>query len=137
MGRFVFKLEAVLEQAEVQRTMQRLRSEIASAERAQRDASVVQRGEVNARMLAAQARFAATMRRKIAILREQLAAAQKNEMAAHAALIDAAKGRKVMEKLREKQQAKWMEQEQKREQSAAEDAARGMNDEARAERVGS
>ena len=140
MGRFIFKLEAVLEQrlqaerrrqgelAQVQRAIINVRSQIASAEKLRRQACALERGHVDVRMLAAQARFAQTMQHKLALLREQLAAAQRDETAAQAALLEAAKGRKVMEKLREKQQAKWNEQEKKREQMASEEAARRVNE---------
>jgi flagellar FliJ protein len=139
MRGFVFKLESVLEQrlnverqrqcelAEVQREIVSLRDEIWSIECVTREACALQRGRADVRMLAAQARFSATMRQKVTLLRERLKSAEGAQAQAQERLVEAAKNRKVIEKLREKQLAKWAEDERKREELAAEEVQRATS----------
>ena len=134
--RFTFKLEAVLEQRKhVERQRQR---EVAAAQQrvlsaqAEVDAlAAVKRasakdlrsGSLTPATLAAHQRFAAATRQKGATLRHSLADAKRDLAAAQHALIEAAKQRKVMEKLREREQSRWLEQERRREQVEADEIA--------------
>ena len=134
MGRFTFKLQAVLDQrlhverqrqcelADVQRGIVAIEKALTEAEVSlSHEGLKLSRGRVDAKMLAAQARFSSAMRKKMARLREQLAAAQRQQETRQGALVEASKARKVMEKLREKQEARWNEDQQKRELVAADD----------------
>lgn len=136
MGRFTFKLQAVLDQrlhvererqcklADAQRGVVGIEKELAAAEASLTGEGLkLSRGRVDARMLTAQARFSSAMRQKMARLREALIAAQREQEAAQGELVEASKARKVMEKLREKQEARWNEDQQRKEDAAADDVA--------------
>src|SRR5215208_357386 len=115
MPRFVFKLEGVLDQrrhveqqrqrdlAEAQLQILTIEREVEKAAASQESASVPLRGRIDPRTLAAHVRFSQVMRQKLSKLREQLGAAREDLATAHAALIEASKQRKVLEKLQEKQ----------------------------------
>ena len=66
------------------------------------------------------------MRLKILGLTQQLITARAALEATEAALIEAAKQRKVLEKLRQKQEAQWASRERRREQTATDDVAQGI-----------
>jgi flagellar FliJ protein len=135
-NRFTFKLEAVLEQRKhVERQRQR---DVAAAQhkllqvQAELDAmSAVKRasakelrlGKISVATLAAHQRFAAATRHKGAALNRSLVEARRELDAAQLALIEAAKQRKVMEKLREREHARWAEQLRKRELAEADEIA--------------
>ena len=136
-GRFTFKLEAVLEQRKhVERLRQR---EVASAQQkllelqAELDAlAAVKRAsakdlrgteKLSAASLAAHQRFAAAMRHKSVTLNLGIIEARRELDAAQVVLVEAAKHRKVMEKLREREQDRWTEQMRKREAAEADEIA--------------
>jgi flagellar export protein FliJ len=136
MGRFTFKLQAVLDQrlhferqrqcelADAQRDLVAIEKQLsAAAESLSREGLKLLRGRVDATVLAAQARFSSAMRQKMARLRKELAAAQRGQETAEGALVEAAKARKVLEKLREKQEARWNEEQHRREIAAADDVS--------------
>ncbi len=135
--KFTFKLEAVLEQRKhVERQRQR---EVAGAQnrlmqlQAELDAlSAVKRasakdlrghGALTAAALAAHQRFATAMRHKGAALTKSIAEARRELDAAQRVLLEAAKQRKVMEKLREREHARWAEQMRLRELAEADEIA--------------
>ena len=135
--KFTFKLEAVLEQRKhVERQRQR---EVAAAQQrvlsvqAELDAmAAVKRASakdlrsgspLSAATLAAHQRFAAATRHKGAVLRHSLADARRELATAQHTLLEAAKQRKVMEKLREREQSRWAEQMRRREQAEADEIA--------------
>ena len=146
MRRFVFRLEAVLEQrrqaerqqqrqvAQIHRQIIQFEHDINDAADAEKSASVPLRGRLDPRTLAIHVRFSQVMRQKISMLREHLELARQELIAAQTALIDASKQRKVLEKLQEKQQATWMAAQEKQESAAQDDLAqrmsRGPNDSA-------
>jgi len=134
--KFTFKLEAVLDQRKhVERQRQR---EVAAAQhrvlshQAELDAlAAVKRasakelrsGSLTAATLAAHQRFATATRQKGAALHRALADARRDLAAAQHALLEAAKQRKVMEKLREREQQRWAEQMRRRELIEADEIA--------------
>src|SRR5215212_7329787 len=116
MPMFHFKLEAVLEQrrsaellrqqqlADAQRLLMRLERQLNDATQAITDHCLPDAGMIDAQALIAHARFNESMQQKLGLLREQLHIARESFQAAQIALTDAAKQRKVLEKLRENQQ---------------------------------
>jgi flagellar FliJ protein len=137
MAKFTFKLEAVLEQRKhIERQRQR---DLAAAQQkllklqAELDAlSAVKRASANelrtsrkltAATLAAHRRFAAAMRHKSAVLAHAIANARRELDAAQLELLQAAKQRKVMEKLREREQTRWARSVRKREETESDDIA--------------
>lgn len=137
MPRFTFKLEAVLEQrksaerqrqrdvAAAQQALLKLQAEIdALAAMSRSSAAELRSSGLSAAALAAHQRFILSMRHKGAALRQQQSAAERELSDAQAALTEAAKQRKVMEKLREREHAKWMEAERRRDAQEADDVAR-------------
>lgn len=136
-GKFTFKLEAVLEQRKhVERQRQR---EVAADQQrvlqlqAELDALVaVKRASANelrsgttlsAAKLAAHQRFATATRHKGAALQRSIGEARRELDAAQRVLLEAAKQRKVMEKLREREHARWAEQMRLRELAEADEIA--------------
>jgi flagellar FliJ protein len=137
VAKFTFKLESVLEQRRhVERQRQR---DLAAAQRkvlglqAELDALVAvrrasakdlrTRGKLSAAALAAHQRFAAGTRHKVAALDRAIADARRELEAAQIALLEAAKQRKVIEKLREREQMRWASEMRKRETAESEDIA--------------
>jgi flagellar protein FliJ len=130
MRRFIFKLEGVLDQrkqieqqrqrdlAEAQLQILTIEREVEKVAVSQESASVPLRGRIDPRTLAVQVRFSQVMRQKLSKLRQQLLTAREDLATAQAALIEASKQRKVLEKLQEKQQARWTEEQQRREAAA-------------------
>ncbi len=133
MRRFIFKLEAVLEQrkqaefqcqrelAEAQKQIVLLEQNLEQAMRAGKSASVPLRGRIDPRTLATQVRFSQVMTQKLAKIRQELEMSKNDLALAQAALVEAAKGRKVIEKLQDKQRERWLVEEQKREFIAQDD----------------
>ncbi len=124
MPKFVFKFDGVLRQREhvetqrqrelavVQQEMTRLQAElrqlnesVATSTSDLRDNHLTGRLDLN--FLGAHRRFMLAMQRKAGALVQQIAAVQKRVDAAQAALAEAAKQRKIMEKLREKSLERW------------------------------
>ena len=137
MPRFTFKLEGVLEQrkhaerqrqrdvAAAQQQMLKLQAELdALAAVSRTSAAELRTGRLSAAALAAHQRFILSMRHKAVALRQQQADAERELADAQAALSEAAKQRKVMEKLREREHAKWSEAQQRRDAQEADDVAR-------------
>src|SRR5689334_1846884 len=122
MPKFTFKLAGVLEhRKQLERQRQR---ELAQAQQkilgiqAEIDALGVMRrassaelrhGLLTAAALAAHQRFAAAMRHKAAVLARQMDDARRELETAQLNLLEAAKERKIMEKLRERELSRWEE----------------------------
>ena len=134
--RFTFKLDAVLEQrkhaehqrqremATAQQKVLRLQAELDAMAAVKRASSADLRAagrRISAATLAAHQRFAAAMREKQATLGRQIAEAQLEMDVAQSALLEAAKQRKVMEKLREREQTRWQAAQRRREQVEADE----------------
>jgi flagellar FliJ protein len=127
MKTFVFRLQSVLDQrqnverqrqrdlAQAQRTFLAIEAEITAAKDSFRLAEAKLSGRVDARVLLLQARYQSAMRHKLARLTSQAENARRNVTTAQAALVEAAKQRKVLEKLRENQQSKFHAEQRKRE----------------------
>ena len=75
-------------------------------------------------MLLLQARYQSAMRHKLARLTSQAEIARRDVTAAQATLVEAAKQRKVLEKLRDNQQARFDAEQRKREAFENDDATR-------------
>jgi flagellar protein FliJ len=128
VARFTFKLEGVLEQrhhaerqrqrevAVAQHKLLRIQAEMDALGAVARSSAVQLRtGRLTSQLLAAHQRFDSAMRQKGTALQRQIEEARHELDAAQTALADAAKQRKVMEKLKEREQAKWSEAQQKME----------------------
>jgi flagellar FliJ protein len=140
MAQFKFNLKGVLRQRELaedqrQRTFadaQRAYAELETQLKAMDD-EVKAAGEdlrrnhlvgpINVHYLAAHRRFGMAMQRKAMALAERMAEAKQVVDAARAALVEAAKQRKTLEKLKEKRQATWAEDQTRREQAATDEVA--------------
>jgi flagellar FliJ protein len=135
-GKFTFKLEAVLEQRkhtehqrqrEVAAAQQRVLSiqaeldALAAVKRA--SARELRSGSLTAATLAAHQRFAAAMRHKGAVLHRAITDTRRELAAAQHELLEAAKQRKVMEKLREREHSRWAEDMRRRELAEADEIA--------------
>jgi len=135
--RFTFKLDAVLEQrrhaehhrqramAAAQHKVLRLQAELDAMAAMKRASAAELRAtgrRLTAATLAAHQQFAAAMRQKAATLNRQIAEAQLEMDLAQSALLEAAKQRKVIEKLREREQARWLADQRRREQHHADEA---------------
>jgi len=124
MARFVFSLEAVLRQrkhveeerqrafAVVQAQMSTMQNELkAMGSEMQRALEDLRQnhltGKIDLAFLAAHRRFTAAMQRKAVTLTQRIALFQRQVDEARAALAEAAKNRKAIEKLREKQFEQW------------------------------
>ena len=139
MPRFTFKLEGVLEQrknaerqrqrdvATAQHLLLKLQAEIDALAAVSRSSAIELRsGRLSAAALAAHQRFVLSMRHKAGALKQQRADAERELRDAQAALTEAAKQRKVMEKLREREHAKWAEQQRRRDAQDADEVARQL-----------
>ena len=137
MPRFAFKLDGVLEQrknaerqrqrdvATAQKMLLKLQAEIDALSAVSRSSAIELRsGRLSAAALAAHQRFLLSMRHKSKSLKQQHAEADRDLHDAQSALTEAAKQRKVMEKLREREHAKWAEHQRRRDAQEADDVAR-------------
>jgi len=137
--RFTFKLEGVLEQrrhvelqrqrdiATAQQSLLKLQAELdALAAVSRRSAADLRSGRLSAAALAAHQRFVLSMRHKATALKQRQADAEREVADAQLALTEAAKQRKVIEKLREREEAKWAEAQRRRDAAEADDVARQM-----------
>jgi len=132
MARFVFNLEAVLKQrthiererqrdvaskqhvlTELQGDLRALQNRVQAATDDLRKDHLV--GTLDLSFLAAHRRFVLASQRQGMAIAQKIAAAQKVVEEARLALQEAAKQRKIIEKLREKQLARWQDEQNKRE----------------------
>jgi flagellar protein FliJ len=84
-------------------------------------------GKLDLPFLAAHRRFMLSMQRQGLLLLEKRQAAQKKVDAAQRELAEAAKQRKLLEKLRERQQNRWAEAEAKKESAQLDEVAMQMS----------
>jgi flagellar FliJ protein len=134
MAKFVFRFEPVLKQRKreeqerqrelatrelvavnLQHDLKRLDESLKSAAEDLRTNHLT--GAIDLNYLAAHRRFLGAMRRQGLAIVQQIAAAQVHVDEARRKLAEAAKQRKVMERLREKQFARWREDQARREQA--------------------
>jgi len=138
MARFVFKLQALFRQRKhVERQQQR---ELASRqhalakcqdelrelhERVQSTSNDVRRnhlvGVLDMNFLTAHRRYLLASQRQAMAIAQKIAIAQNAVNEAQVALAEAAKQRKIIEKLREKQLARWQEENHRKEMNAADE----------------
>jgi flagellar FliJ protein len=131
MAKFVFQLEGVLrhrtnieqqrkrELAVIQSQMSVLDAELRTLDASVRAAETDMRtnrllGTIDLAFLGAYRRYSIAMQRKAMGIAQKMAAVQTQIDQAKARLAEAAKRKKVLEKLRERQLARWREQIQKR-----------------------
>jgi flagellar protein FliJ len=124
MPKFDFPLEGVLRhrkhvEQEKQRDLARLQSDMRQAQDALRELSQTAQGNVNdvrdnrllgrldLGFLAAHRRYIAAVQRKGVAMAQRMSLLQREIDQAQTALAEAAKQRKIMEKLREKQKDRW------------------------------
>ena len=138
MARFTFALQSVLEQREIEeRTCQmelaasravqvaleadlsRLNEEIVGANESMRNEHLI--GRINVNVISTHRRFLIAMRQSVVALAERIAAARMDVEAKQRKLADAAKSRKVIEHLRDKQKARWTADENRKELAIADD----------------
>ncbi|QOV89908.1 flagellar export protein FliJ [Humisphaera borealis] len=140
MAQFKFSLQAVLRQRElieqdrqralaaVQRVYNELEAELHRMDEAARAATQDLRdnhliGSISVEYLAAHRRFTLAMQRKALNHAGRMSDVKKKVEAARAALIEAAKDRKAMEKLRDRRQEDWTEDQNRREAAATDEVA--------------
>ena len=138
MARFVFSLESVLrhrkhaeqermrELAVVQGEMTRLQQELKGLNDAMQAGAQDMKanhltGPIDVAYLAAHRRYAVAMQRKGQTLVQDMARQQKKVEEAQRHLAEAAKERKVIEKLREKQFERWKAEADRKEQAEADE----------------
>ena len=140
MATFRFNLQAVLRQrelaeqqrqrefADVQREYAALEAElrgmddtVKSATDDLRDKHLV--GRISVEYLAAHRRFTLAMQRKAVEHAQRMSAVRQRLEAARAALVEAAKHRKAMEKLRERRRDDWQGDQNRREAAATDEVA--------------
>ena len=138
MPRFKFQLEGVLEhrknlEEEKQRAlagvlaeMQRLKNDLAELDQSARSAVDDLRenrltGPLDLSYLAAHRRFTGSVQRKALALVQKMALVQREIDQARAALAEAAKQRKIIEKLRERQLERWTSQQHRQEMDELDD----------------
>jgi flagellar protein FliJ len=83
-------------------------------------------GRIDLNYLAAHRRFVASVQRKATGLIQRLALAQRRVDEARAALAEAARQRKIIEKLREKQESRWRAELNRKELAEADEVAMQM-----------
>jgi len=132
MPRFIFQLEGVLKHrrsierqkqrqlALIQIQMQQLRDELKNLDFRVQETNADLRnnrliGPLDMAFLAAHRRFVASMHAKAISLVQKMALVQRQIEEAQKALAEAAKARKVIEKLREKQFQRWLAEQHRRE----------------------
>ena len=144
MAKFVFKFDGVLRQREhvetqrqrelavIQQEMSRLQAELKSLNDSVEGSTNDLRnnhltGQLDLNFLAAHRRFMLAMQRKAMGLVQQIAAVQKRVDVAQAALAEAAKQRKIMEKLKEKSFERWRADVARKEMMEADEIAMQMS----------
>lgn len=134
MAKFTFNLEGVLRQrkhveqekqralagklavvVELQNTLKQMQQTVDTSTQDLRENRLV--GRLDMSFLAAHRRFMAAMQRQGMAIAQKIALAQRAADEARAELIEAAKGRKAIEKLREKQFERWRAEQARREQA--------------------
>lgn len=132
MARFVFQLDGVLRQrkdieqrrqrelARIDSQMSQLQIELRQLNLDVQTATVEMRqqhlvGRLDLSFLAAHRRFMQAMQRKAMTLVQRMSLVQKQVDQARAALLEAAKARKAVEKLRERQYERWLADVNRRE----------------------
>lgn len=132
MAKFDFPLEGVLRQrknveqerqralAAVQLQMTQLQSELKDLDQTAQDALLDLRqnglvGHIDMGFIAAHRRFTGAVQRKAMGLVQRMALVQREIDQKRAALAQAAKERKIIEKLKEKQHQRWLEDQNRRE----------------------
>lgn len=140
MARFVFGLQTVLEQRETEETLcqrelfeaqlaqRKLLDELAELETQIQGANDTMRSEhlvgtLKPIMIATHRRYLIAMKQQVFSLAERIAAARTTVEAKQRKLAEAAKNRKVIELLRDKQKSRWTAEQDRREQAAADDVA--------------
>ena len=135
MASFAFQLDPVLQQrklveeqrqrelaavqaeyAELEAQLRALDQEVRTSEADLRTNRLT--GRLDLSFLAAHRRFTLAMQRRAVALAQQMAAVRKRVDDARAALTEAAKQRKILEKLRERRQAQWSEEAYRKEMAA-------------------
>ncbi len=140
MARFVFGLQTVLEQRELEETLckrdlyeaqlaqKRLLDELAEVETQIRTANDTMRSEhlvgtLHQSIIATHRRYLVAMKQQVFTLAEKIARARIAVEARQRKLADAAKNRKAIEVLRDKQKTRWVAEQDRRELGAADDVA--------------
>jgi flagellar FliJ protein len=138
MPRFKFQLSGVLEhrkniEEEKQRAlamvlaeMQRLKNELSDLDQVARGAVADLRenrltGPLDLSFLAAHRRFTGSVQRKALAIAQKMALVQRQIDEARASLAEAAKQRKIIEKLRERQLERWQSQQHRQEMDELDD----------------
>jgi flagellar FliJ protein len=138
MARFKFQLEGVLEHrrnveeekqralAKVSGEMHRLENELRELDRLAMGATADLRenrlvGRLDMSFLAAHRRFTGSVQRRAIALAQKMALVQREIEKARGALAEAAKQRKIIEKLRERQLSRWQEQRKRAENDEMDD----------------
>lgn len=135
MASFTFQLDPILQQrklveeqrqrdlsavqaeyAELEATLRALDQEVRASEADLRTNRLT--GRLDLSFLAAHRRFTLAMQRRAVALAQQMAAVRKRVDDARAALVEAAKQRKILEKLRERRQTQWSEEANRKELAA-------------------
>ena len=147
---FVFKLDALLElrrqaEKERQRAVAQVQQEVSALRRqiqqtqvaiAQQNRALVADklvGRLDMAYIAYEKRFVGNLHMLMVQTLQKLATVEKKLLAARAQLLETTKARKVIEKLREKQQARWQQEEDRRENLALDElgtqvALRGLRE---------
>lgn len=140
MAQFQFSLEAVLEQrqrvederqrdlAKVRQQMREAQDELRQLDQALQATLADVRsnrlvGQIDLNFLAAYRRYAAAVQRKGTQMAQKMALIQREIDRAQAALAEASKQRKIIEKLREKQEAKWKLEQSRKETAQLDEAS--------------
>jgi flagellar export protein FliJ len=140
MARFVFGLQTVLEQRETEETLckkelyeaqlaqRKLLDELAETESQIITANETMRNEhlvgaLRPTMIATHRRYLVAMKQQVFSLAERIAVARTQVEAKQRKLAEASKGKKVIELLRDKQKGRWVADQDRREQAAADDVA--------------
>ncbi len=143
MARFTFSLQTLLEirereeqarqsaVAQLQREMERLQGQLGELDRlAQRNRQELREshliGAINVDVIGAYGRFHFSAERQAVGIARQMHWVQQKIDAARALLVEAVKGRRVLEKLRDNQKAAWMAEQLRKEQEALDDVAQSM-----------
>ena len=144
MAKFVFKLEGVLRQrkhveeqrqrelavirgemAQLEAELNALNAQVTAASADVRDNRLI--GKLDMSFLAAHRRFLLAMQRRGLTMMQKMALVQRQIEEAQANLAEAAKQRKAIEKLREKQHQRWVEESNRKEQALMDEISMQMS----------